>query len=275
MFKLVFDSFGIVFHPEYLPGQYYSRFRQIDKVKSLLGKCVPSCYLKNAKRRRGIMAEGYTVLNGTGEGYYEEKRSRFPAAAYPVRTEEEALFLIAAEKKKTYDARHHCWAYVLGRNNEICRFSDDGEPSGTAGKPILEVLLGQELHDVLIIVTRYFGGTLLGTGGLVRAYSSAAADAAAHAPRAEVLPVRKASVSCDYTDLSRIDKLIHGPVSVFEGERCYTEKADLLLYLPEDSLDAFSASLGDASSGRAKLELLEETEIVVSSDRFLREYTVS
>ncbi len=221
------------------------------------------------------MAAGYTVLNGTGEGYYEEKRSRFPAAAYPVRMEEEALLLIAAEKKKTYDARHHCWAYVLGRNREICRFSDDGEPSGTAGKPILEVLQGQDLHDALIIVTRWFGGTLLGTGGLVRAYTAAAADAASHAPRAEVLSVRKASVSCDYTDLSRIDKLIHGSASVFEGERSYTEKAGLHLYLPEEMLDGFAAALGDASSGRASLLLQDETEIMVSDGRFLREYTVS
>ena len=221
------------------------------------------------------MRESYTILYEAGNGYYEEKRSRFPAAAYPVRSEEEALQLIAAEKKKTYDARHHCWAYVLGQNSEICRFSDDGEPSGTAGRPILDVLLGQELHDALIIVTRYFGGTLLGTGGLVRAYSSAAADAVSHAPRAEVLPVRKAGISCEYTDLSRVDKLVHGSLNVYEGEKSYTERAGLLIYLPSGTEEAFAAALGDAASGRAELDLQEETKIVIREDRFLREYRIS
>ena len=141
------------------------------------------------------MAEPYAILTETGYGYYEEKRSRFPAAAYPVRTEEEALSLIAAEKKKTYDARHHCFAYVIGPNRELVRFSDDGEPSGTAGKPILEVLLGRDIHDALIIVTRYFGGTLLGTGGLVRAYTAASQDALDKAGTALVLPAKKVSVT--------------------------------------------------------------------------------
>ena len=110
------------------------------------------------------MAAGYTVLNGTGEGYYEEKRSRFPAAAYPVRTEEEALSLIAAEKKKTYDARHHCFAYVLGPKRETVRFSDDGEPSGTAGKPILEVLLGRDAPRDGRARPRLYGGRAGCTG---------------------------------------------------------------------------------------------------------------
>ena len=139
------------------------------------------------------MAEPYVILAETGNGYYEEKRSRFPAAAYPVRSEEEAAALIAAEKKKTYDARHHCWAYVLGPNRETVRFSDDGEPSGTAGKPILEVLLGRGVRDALIIVTRYFGGTLLGTGGLVRAYTAASQDALDHAVTALVLPAKRSA----------------------------------------------------------------------------------
>ena len=218
------------------------------------------------------MAESYLILAEAGSGYYEEKRSRFPAAAYPVRTEEEALALIAAEKKKTYDARHHCFAYVLGPKGETVRFSDDGEPSGTAGKPILEVLLGREVRNALIIVTRYFGGTLLGTGGLVRAYTAAARDALDKAETALVLPAKKVSVSCDYTDLARIEKLVRDDPSVFEGGREYGENVRLLLYLTAGSPEDFGAALGDASSGRAAFELQGETGIVAAGDRFLREY---
>ena len=218
------------------------------------------------------MAEPYAILTETGSGYYEEKRSRFPAAAYPVRSEEEALALIAAEKKKSYDARHHCWAYVLGPNRETVRFSDDGEPSGTAGKPILEVLLGRNVRDALVIVTRYFGGTLLGTGGLVRAYTAASQDALDHAGTGLVLPAKKVSVTCGYTDLSRVEKLVRSDPAVFEGGREYGENAEFLLYLTAKSPEAFLAALGDASSGRVKLEFLGETGIVAAEDRFLREY---
>lgn len=218
------------------------------------------------------MAASYMILSGTGSGYYEEKRSRFLSAAYPVRTEEEAARIIAAEKKKTFDARHHCFAYVLGNNRGICRFSDDGEPSGTAGKPILDVLLGQDLHDALIIVTRYFGGTLLGTGGLTRAYSAAAAAAAKDAGRAMVIPAKKADISCEYTDLSRVEKLLREMPSVYEGGRDYQEKAVLSLYLTADAEEKFAAALGDASSGRAMLTLLDETEIVICRDSFTGEY---
>lgn len=218
------------------------------------------------------MAEPYTILTDTGNGYYEEKRSRFPAAAYPVRSEEEALSLIAAEKKKTYDARHHCWAYVLGPKRETVRFSDDGEPSGTAGKPILEVLLGADVRDVLIIVTRYFGGTLLGTGGLVRAYTAASQDALANAPKATVLPAKKVSVTCGYTDLARVDKIIHGDPFVYEGGREYGADAEIVLYLTSGSTEAFGAALGDASSGKAGLEILGDTEIAAAGGTFLCEY---
>ena len=113
------------------------------------------------------------IVYRAGQGEIVEKKSRFIANIFPVHSEEEALAYIEEIRKKHYDARHNCFAYVIGEKNEVMRGSDDGEPSGTAGRPMLEVLLGEELHDVLAVVTRYFGGTLLGTGGLVRAYSAA------------------------------------------------------------------------------------------------------
>ena len=119
------------------------------------------------------MLEQYkTVLEG-GEGEIIEKKSRFIATVRPVEKEEEALSFIEEMRKKYWDATHNCYAYVIGERQEVMRCSDDGEPGGTAGKPMLDVLLGEELYNTAVVVTRYFGGTLLGTGGLVRAYSKA------------------------------------------------------------------------------------------------------
>ena len=101
-------------------------------------------------------------------GEIVEKKSRFIATVKPVDSEEEASAFIAEMKKKYWDARHNCYAYVIGERKEFMRCSDDGEPQGTAGKPMLDVLLGEELYNIAVVVTRYFGGTLLGTGGLVR-----------------------------------------------------------------------------------------------------------
>ena len=125
--------------------------------------------------------EAYSTVCGYGTGEIVEKKSRFIAEVFPVDSEEDVSAQIEKIKKQYWDARHHCWAYVIGRNPGTERMSDDGEPAGTAGKPILEVIRGKGLTDVLIVVTRYFGGTLLGTGGLVRAYTQAAVEGRAHA----------------------------------------------------------------------------------------------
>ena len=113
------------------------------------------------------------ILYEGGQGEIVEKKSRFIANIFPVTTEEEALEKITAMRKKYYDARHNCSAFVIGSKGELTRSSDDGEPSGTAGRPMLEVLTGSGIRNIAAVVTRYFGGVLLGTGGLVRAYSGA------------------------------------------------------------------------------------------------------
>ena len=123
------------------------------------------------------MMLSYQTVSGESTGEYTEKRSRFLGVVHPVETEEAARAFIAGIRKAHYDARHNCWAFVVGDRQQLQRCSDDGEPQGTAGRPILDVLLGEDVHDTLIIVTRYFGGILLGTGGLVRAYTKAASDA--------------------------------------------------------------------------------------------------
>ena len=119
------------------------------------------------------MTESSRIVYRGGTGEITEKKSRFIADIRPVSTEEEALAFIEEIRKKYWDARHHCYAYILGERGQQSRCSDDGEPSQTAGRPMLDVLTGEGLTDVCAVVTRYFGGTLLGTGGLVRAYSGA------------------------------------------------------------------------------------------------------
>lgn len=119
------------------------------------------------------MANYYRLVHQEGMGEIQEKKSKFIAHIYSCSTEEEALSYLENIRKQHYNATHNCFAYVIGENYEIERCSDDGEPSGTAGRPMLDVLLGENLHNTIAIVTRYFGGTLLGTGGLVRAYAKA------------------------------------------------------------------------------------------------------
>ncbi len=122
------------------------------------------------------MDDSYKTLESPAEGTYREKGSRFLAFGFPVQNEEEIRNILASLRKKYHDARHHCYAYRLGTTGEAYRVNDDGEPSGTAGKPILGQLLSNNLTHVLVVVVRYFGGTLLGTGGLITAYRSATAD---------------------------------------------------------------------------------------------------
>nr|WP_330413660.1 YigZ family protein [Coprococcus sp. AF21-14LB] len=126
------------------------------------------------------MLSQYTTVYEGGEGEIIVKKSRFIATVRPVKTEEEAIAFIAEMKKKYWDATHNCSAYVIGERFQVQRMSDDGEPQGTAGKPMLDVLMGEEIHDIAVVVTRYFGGTLLGTGGLVRAYSGAVKEGLAN-----------------------------------------------------------------------------------------------
>ena len=127
------------------------------------------------------MTDEYKTIATTSEGYYTEKRSKFLAFAHHVETVDEVKELLAGYRKKYYDARHVCYAYMLGAGREEFRANDDGEPSSTAGKPILGQINSNELTDILIVVVRYYGGVNLGTSGLIVAYREAAADAIAHA----------------------------------------------------------------------------------------------
>ncbi|MDD6810756.1 MAG: YigZ family protein [Lachnospiraceae bacterium] len=200
--------------------------------------------------------EPYKIIEQGGMGEIEEKKSRFIANVSPVHTEEEALAFVEAMKKKYWDARHNCYAYVLGEKAQLMRFSDDGEPSGTAGKPILEVMLGLEVRNVAVVVTRYFGGTLLGTGGLVRAYTQAAQAGM----EASVIRTMRYGVllqiTTDYNGIGRIQYLLgQRKISIEQPE--YTDVVSLKIKLPVEEEEAVRKEITEATAGKAKIEKIE------------------
>ena len=199
-----------------------------------------------------MLSQYKTVYKG-GEGEITEKKSRFIATVVPVHTEEEALKFIEAMKKKYWNATHNCYAYVIGENHELQRYSDDGEPGGTAGKPMLDVLIGEEIHNAAIVVTRYFGGTLLGTGGLVRAYSSAAKQGLASSVIITKIPGVKLRLATDYAGLGKI-QYIFGQRGIKILDSIYTDKVEIAALVPLDVLEAVKAEIREGTNGQAGME---------------------
>lgn len=190
------------------------------------------------------------VLLEGGVGEFVEKKSRFIATVRRVESEEEASAFIEEMKKKYWDASHNCSAFVVGRRGELTRCSDDGEPSGTAGRPMLEVLLGSGIRNAAVVVTRYFGGTLLGTGGLVRAYSQAVkAGLAACSAGVERLG-QEVEVETDYNGLGKIQYLL-GQKGIRPLNSEYTDKVKLTLIVPAGESEALRRELVEATNGRA------------------------
>ncbi|MDQ1771433.1 YigZ family protein [Labilibaculum sp. A4] len=155
-----------------------------------------------------MSSDTYKTINPASEGLYKEKGSKFIAYAYPVTNEEEIKEYIANLKKEYYDARHHCYAYMLGADKSEYRANDDGEPSSTAGKPILGQILSNDITNILIVVIRYFGGTKLGVSGLIHAYKTAAADAIANTEIIEKTVNDIYDVNFDYLVMNDVMKII-------------------------------------------------------------------
>ncbi len=187
--------------------------------------------------------EEYFIVERAGQGEVIEKKSRFIAHVLPVQSEEEALMYIEKIKKEHWDARHNCYAFIIGRNSEIQRFSDDGEPQGTAGKPILEVLVNGNIRNTLIIVTRYFGGTLLGTGGLVRAYGQSAKVGIQNALVMRVCEGVSFDLRCDYNSIGKI-KYIMGQMNI-SAEEEYGEDVNLHINMKKSDLKNFQNQVVD------------------------------
>lgn len=199
------------------------------------------------------MLKSYRTLLSSAEETVFIKKSKFIGYASPVASEEEALSFIATLQKKHWDANHNCYAYVLGPHQEIQKASDDGEPSGTAGKPILEVIKKEELHDVVVVVTRYFGGILLGAGGLIRAYSSTAA-AGLHAAQIVTRQLfQEIAIEIDYSWLGKVENEIHS-VETWHIDRIdYLERVTVYALVPVDDTEAFHKRLINATNGQATL----------------------
>lgn len=192
---------------------------------------------------------GKKIVYRGGMGEFEEKKSRFIANVRPVKSEEEASAFIAEMKKKYWNATHNCSAFVVGEHNEIQRSNDDGEPSGTAGHPMLDVLLGEGIYNAAVVVTRYFGGTLLGTGGLVRAYSRAVLEGLKNS---EVLEKQEGFLLRMQTDYSGIGKIqyILGQKGIFVTDSEYTDKVTVETLVPEELLVSLKEDITEGTNGR-------------------------
>lgn len=201
----------------------------------------------------GERENGIRTVYRMGTGELVEKKSRFLSFMYGVESEEEIGLILEEMRKKYWDARHVCYAYVLGNRGEQQRFSDDGEPSGTAGKPLLDVLTGAGLTGVLVIVVRYFGGVLLGTGGLVRAYTGAARAAL---ETAVVITKRAARILCitlDYTAFGKVQYLLNQEeITIAETE--YADNVFLKVPVPLEKYDTIRAKIVDVTSAAAEIE---------------------
>ncbi len=204
------------------------------------------------------MLEHYKTIYQGGEGEIIEKKSRFIATVRLTKTEEEALAFIEEMRKKYWNATHNCFAYVIGERRELVRCSDDGEPSGTAGRPMLDVLLGEELYNTTVVVTRYFGGTLLGTGGLVRAYSKAVQEGLAQSRIVDKQYGVLLEILTDYNGIGKIQYLI-GQRGLTTMESEYTDRVRLTVLVPKGNLEEVKAELTEGTNGRARMR--EEKEL--------------
>lgn len=192
-----------------------------------------------------------------GQGDITEKKSRFIATVRPVESEDEAVSFINETKKKYWDARHNCSAFVIGKRQELTRCSDDGEPAGTAGRPMLDVLLKENIHNAAVVVTRYFGGVLLGTGGLVRAYQQATK---AGLSASEIIEKKDGAVlfiRTDYTGIGRLQYLF-AQEKITVMDTAY--EADVLVkaVIPENDKKRIEKTIIEQTNGMAKLEWGDE-----------------
>ena len=197
----------------------------------------------------------YTTLEQTAEIEFIEKKSVFLAVAAPVKSEEEALALIRARKKDMPDATHHVFGYTL-KGGVLARYSDDGEPQGTAGLPMLEVLNKRDVFDVLVISTRYFGGILLGAGGLVRAYTRSASDAVEAAGILHMLPCTGFRLRVEYPYWNGVQTVLNRFGAIERTD--YSDAIDCVFRCRSDRADAFKKALCERTEARVSAEAFEE-----------------
>ena len=193
----------------------------------------------------------YKTLRQEGSSEFFVQKSRFIGYASPMETQEEALEYIRRIKEMYRDATHHCYAYVIGPNAGIMRYQDDGEPTGTAGQPIMEIIKVKSLVNVCVVVVRYFGGRLLGTGGLVRAYSHGANLAVESAGEVVMEPSVQLSLTIPYSIWDRLQhQLLNLPVQM--GQTVYTDQVDLSIIIRAHEQESIDKAIADYSDGRVQ-----------------------
>lgn len=203
------------------------------------------------------MTTSYLTLARDGQAEIEVRHSRFLCTVRRVTTEDQARALVADLRREHWDARHHCSAFVLGPDGSLQRSSDDGEPAGTAGAPMLEVLRGAGVTDVAAVVTRWFGGTLLGAGGLVRAYGDAVRAGLEAVGTLRRVLVRELALDLDHADAGRVESELRARgVEVLDVS--YDARVRLLLGAPPDRVDRVAAAVAELTQGRATLEPVGE-----------------
>lgn len=202
-------------------------------------------------------SSGIKVVYKGGQDEIVEKKSRFIATVVPVETEEEAVAFINETKKKYWDARHNCSAFVIGSRQELTRCSDDGEPAGTAGRPMLDVLLKEDMHNVAVVVTRYFGGVLLGTGGLVRAYQKATQQGLA---ASEIITKQQGQILLVHTDYTGLGKLqyIFAQESITVMDTEYAADVTIKVVIPMHEKARIEKLITEQTNGTAGLEWTDE-----------------
>ena len=197
----------------------------------------------------GQIRDSFRSISSPARGLFKDNGSRFIACAYPVETEAEVKEIVDSLKKEYHDARHHCYAYRLGYRGDRFRANDDGEPSGSAGRPILGQIDSRGLSDILIVVVRYFGGIKLGAGGLVGAYSKSVSDALDNADTARFDYAKFYLVKCDYSDFRKISDEIAKTAQTVHTE--YADSVEIKFACSESEADSLTEKLTDLSSGKA------------------------
>lgn len=214
------------------------------------------------------MIESYKAVYAEGKGEIVEKKSRFIASVQPIESEEEAISYIEQMRKKYWDATHNCYAFVVGKRNEVQRCSDDGEPNGTAGKPILDVILGQGIHNAVVVVTRYFGGTLLGTGGLVRAYTNATIEGLKQCVIVEKKAGKKVRIITDYNGIGKL-QYITCQMQITVLDTIYTDIVTMELLVTFDQLHQLQQEVIEATSGKSTIEAFGSTYFAKLKDEII------
>lgn len=206
--------------------------------------------------------DAYRTIRRESQDEFVERRSRFIGAIRPATTEAEAIAFVQEKKKQHWDATHNVYAYIL-RDGQIRRYSDDGEPQGTAGIPVLDVLQKAGLTDCVVVVTRYFGGVLLGAGGLVRAYSHGASLAVQAGELVEMRPCAVAQVTAGYAQYSMLERLIPAAGGVID-DTAFTDTVIVTFHIEDALLPQLQKQLTEQSAGQLEASLLDHTFAVFS-----------